>query len=137
MMNPLTYTIMEKWRDFTYVEDLVKAISLLFEIIPDQKSQSYKNDSISLKIFYRIVNIGNSEKVKLVNFIEAIEISLNKKARINFMDIQQGDVPATWSDTTLLKDLVGYQPETDVKLGVDSFVRWYKRYYLKIIKILV
>ena len=119
----------EMWRDFTYVEDLVKAISLLFEKIPDQKSHSYKNDSISPVAPYRIVNIGNSEKVKLIKFIEAIESSLSKKARLNFMDIQQGDVPATWSDTTLLKDLTGYKPETDVSLGVDNFVRWYKRYY--------
>lgn len=123
------YNFGEMWRDFTYVEDLVNAISLLCKAVPKSSFQEHVNDSLSPVAPFRIVNIGNSQKVKLTDFIEAIEVSLNRKATLNLMEMQQGDVAATWSDTSLLRDLTGYQPQTEVKLGVSKFVEWYKEYY--------
>jgi UDP-glucuronate 4-epimerase len=80
---------------------------------------------------YRVVNIGNSEKVRLLDFIDAIETSLGKKAIRNYMEMQIGDVPATWADATLLKKLTGYQPQTNFRDGIDRFVAWFRDYYQK------
>ena len=122
----------EMYRDFTYVDDLVLGIKLLINSIPE-KSQNSKiglvNDSLSSVAPYRIVNIGNSNKVKLMNFIDAIEEVLNKKAIRNYLPMQKGDVPATWSDTTLLENLTDYKPKTNFKQGIVEFIKWYKKYY--------
>ena len=75
------------------------------------------------------VNIGNATPVPLMEFIEAIEAALGQKARKNFMEMQPGDVPATWANTGLLQHLTGYRPETPVKDGVARFVDWYRDYY--------
>ena len=72
---------------------------------------------------FRIVNIGNSNKIKLLDFIEEIEETLNKKAIRNYMPIQKGDVPATWADTTLLTDLTKFNPKTNYKVGIDNFIK--------------
>ena len=80
---------------------------------------------------YRIVNIGNSEKVKLLDFVDAIEDSLGQKAIRNYMPMQMGDVPATWANADLLKTLTGYRPETDFRDGVARFVEWFTDYYGK------
>jgi len=76
-----------------------------------------------------VVNIGNSNKVRLLEFVNAIEESLGKKAIRNYLPMQQGDVPATWADASLLKRLTGYKPQTDYKFGVSQFVRWYQEFY--------
>ena len=78
---------------------------------------------------YRVVNIGNSNKVKLLDYIDAIEESLERKAIRNYMPMQKGDVPATWANTTLLQNLTNYSPQTNFKEGIDRFVKWYKGYY--------
>ena len=88
-----------------------------------------KNDSISDVAPFRIVNIGNSNKVKLLDFVEVLENCLGKKAIRNYMPMQKGDVYATWSNTELLKKLTGYSPKTDIKDGIKKFVDWYKNYY--------
>jgi len=80
---------------------------------------------------YRIVNIGNSEKVRLLDFIDAIEASLGRKANRNYMPMQLGDVPATWADAALLQRLTGYRPQTDFRDGVARFVEWFRDYYGK------
>jgi UDP-glucuronate 4-epimerase len=67
--------------------------------------------------------------VQLTVFIEAIEKALGQTAKKNFMDMQAGDVPATWADGSLLKTLTGYTPQTDVETGVKAFVDWYRGYY--------
>ena len=122
----------EMYRDFTYVADLVRAISLLINT-PPVRPASIENiapgDSLSPVAPYRIVNIGNSDKVRLLDFIEAIEEALGKKARRNMMPMQMGDVPATWADTDLLKRLTGYRPQTDFKIGIQHFVEWFREYY--------
>ncbi len=115
-------------RDFTYVEDLVRGIRLLMDAIPSEDAR-VEGDSLSPVAPFRVVNIGNSNPVKLLDFIEAIETSIGKKAVRNYMPMQPGDVQATWADATLLQRLTGYKPETDLKDGVDVFVRWYRDYY--------
>jgi len=137
----------EMFRDFTYIDDLVRAIRLLMDVVPLRPSGPVslrpsgpvpvrpvggavpKADSLSPVAPYRIVNIGNSDKVRLTEFIDAIEASLGIKATRNLMDIQPGDVPATWADATLLQALTGYRPQTDVRHGIDRFVAWYRDYY--------
>ena len=122
----------EMARDFTYVSDLVKAIMLLIDALPHHKSEKHstiKADSLSPVAPFRIVNIGNSQKIKLLDFIEAIEEELGIKAFKNLMPMQTGDVPATWANANLLRELTGFAPETDYKQGVKMFVNWYRNYY--------
>lgn len=78
---------------------------------------------------YRLVNIGNSEKIRLLDFVEAIEDCVGGKAVRNYMPMQMGDVPATWADAQLLRRLTGYTPQTDFRDGVYQFVEWYREYY--------
>ncbi len=124
----------DMYRDFTYVEDLVRGIRLLIDAVPVRPESSEDiedGDSLSPAAPYRIVNIGNSEKVKLLDFIDAIEDALGIEAKRNYMEMQKGDVPATWADASLLKRLTGYQPQTDVRAGIDRFVAWFRDYYGK------
>jgi UDP-glucuronate 4-epimerase len=120
------------WRDFTYVEDLVRAIRLLIDVPPVRPASAEEieaGDSLSPVAPFRIVNIGNSDKVRLLDFIEAIETTLGKKAERNMMPMQMGDVPATWADASLLRRLTGYAPQTDYRDGIARFVAWYRDYY--------
>jgi UDP-glucuronate 4-epimerase len=114
-------------RDFTYIDDLVDAVTALAECIPTESVGDF--DSISPVAPFRIVNIGKSEPDALGDFIATIEDALGKKARQNLMDMQPGDVPATWSDTRLLTALTGKCPKTPLSSGVPAFVNWYKEYY--------
>ncbi len=115
-------------RDFTYIDDLVEGIALLIDKSP-QRDMPSGPDSLSPVAPWRVVNIGNGEPVRLMEFIEAIEAATGMVAQKNMMDIQPGDVPATWADASLLKALTGYTPKTDVKSGVAQFVAWYRDYY--------
>lgn len=117
------------FRDFTYVEDLVHGIRLLIDAVPQRpvsRDAVPEGDSLSPVAPFRIVNIGNSDKVRLEDFIDAIEQELGKKAIRNYMDMQVGDVPATWADASLLRRLTGYAPQTDIREGVRRFVAWYQ-----------
>ena len=120
-------------RDFTYIDDLVRSMRLLIDVIPTDvikaSQASIPNDSKSPVGPFRVVNIGNSKPVRLLEFIEAFEEAIGKKAIKNFMPMQAGDVPSTWADTSLLEDLTGCQVRTDVRLGVHHFVKWYREYY--------
>ena len=120
------------FRDFTYVEDLATAVAHLIDVPPNspaQRSNPIDDDSLSPVAPYRIVNIGNSDKIRLMDFIEELEIRLGKKAIYNFMDIQAGDVPTTWASNELLKSLTGFCPTTSYGEGIDAFVSWYQSYY--------
>ncbi len=128
----------DMWRDFTYVDDLVRAIRLLIDAAPpvrppDSAVDIEPGDSLSPSAPpHRIVNIGNSDKVRLLDFVDAIEDALGQKATRNYMDMQPGDVPATWADAELLKRLTGYAPETGFRDGgVGRFVDWFRDYYGK------
>ena len=121
----------EMYRDFTYVEDLVRGIHLLIDAVPVRPTDGVVEDGDSLSPVapWRVVNIGNSDKVRLLDFIEAIEAEIGVEATRNYMDMQPGDVPATWANAELLKKLTGYQPQTPFREGVARFVKWYREYY--------
>jgi UDP-glucuronate 4-epimerase len=122
------------YRDFTYVDDIVRAISLLIDTIPDRPEDSVQKtvgDSLSPVAPFRIVNIGNSQKVRLLDFVEAIEDRLGKKAIRNYKEMQMGDVPATWANADLLMKLTGYRPQTNIRDGISAFVSWFREYYVK------
>ncbi len=122
----------EMYRDFTFVTDLVRGIRLLIDtppVRPESAQDLAPYDSLSPAAPYRVVNIGNSDKVRLMDFVEAIEAECGREAVKNFMPMQKGDVPATWADATLLKELTGYQPQTNVREGIKQFVAWYRDYY--------
>ena len=102
-------------RDFTYIEDIIEGLFAL--------AKTHITDS------YNIFNIGNSKPVKLMDFIQSLENSLDKKADKEFLEMQPGDVKATWADIKELVSAVGYCPKTNIDQGVDKFITWYKSYY--------
>jgi UDP-glucuronate 4-epimerase len=118
----------EMQRDFTYVDDLVEGIVRLSGIIPGTEPVGAA-DSLSPVAPWRAVNIGNGAPVRLLDFVEAIEGALGQRATKHMMPMQPGDVPATWADATLIRDLVGPLPRTDITEGVRRFVSWYREYY--------
>jgi UDP-glucuronate 4-epimerase len=118
----------QMWRDFTYVDDLVRAIGLLIDTVPGQGG-AIAGDSLSPVAPWRVVNIGNSTKIRLEQFIDAIEAATGQRAIRNYMDMQPGDVPATWADASLLRSLTGYAPHTPLQEGVARFVAWYRAYH--------
>ena len=123
-------------RDFTYVADLVKAIFLLTSKKPQQVNERKKiiqNDNISQVAPFRVVNIGNSNPINLLDFIKELEIILGKYAKKNFLSMQDGDIEKTYSDTNLLRALTGFEPKTDIYEGISQFVKWYKSFYLHIL----
>ena len=117
-------------RDFTYIDDIVTGIVKVLDHPPEgDPSWSGKNPDPSRSIApYRIYNIGNNSPVGLMDFIEAIEKSLGKKAVKNFLPMQDGDVPATWANVEDLAGDVGYTPSVGIEEGVDRFVKWYLDY---------
>lgn len=124
----------DMFRDFTYVEDLVRGIRLLIDtppVRPAEGEEIPEGDSLSPVAPYRVVNIGNSDKVRLLDFVDAIEEAVGRPATRNYMEMQKGDVPATWADASLLQRLTGYRPQTDVRDGIAKFVAWFRDYYGK------
>ena len=119
-------------RDFTYVSDLVKAIFLLtskIPLIPKKRKKTFKNDSISDVAPFRIVNIGSSQPINLIDYIKELEKVLGKEARKNFLSMQLGDIQKTHSNIDLLDNLTGFRPKTTIHEGISEFVKWYKSYY--------
>ena len=121
----------EMRRDFTYVDDIVEGVARLLPHVAQPNPQWNGNnpDTATSYAPYRLYNIGNNSPVKLLDFIEAIEESLGKKAEKNFMPLQDGDVPATYADVDDLMQAVNFKPATELKVGVRHFVDWYKEYY--------
>ena len=121
------------YRDFTYIDDIVKSISLLMKAIPKNKKNFNTNkiDSLSPVAPFRVVNIGNSKKIKLLDFIKVIENSLGLKAIRNYMPMQKGDVAMTLANIDLLKKLTSIKPKTNYKEGVRKFIEWYLSYHKK------
>ena len=118
-------------RDFTYIDDIVEGIERIIKLPPKRNSKwdSKKANSSSSSSPYRILNIGNNNPIKLNDFIKEIEKNLSKKAIINYLPLQPGDVPETYADTTLLRNLTGFVPKVSIHEGVKEFVNWYKKYY--------
>ncbi len=119
-------------RDFTYVDDIVEGIIRVIDnpANKDDKWSGQKPNPGTSVAPYKIYNIGNSSPVKLLDFIEAIESALGKKAIKNFLPLQAGDVPATWADVDDLVENLGYKPQTTIQYGINRFIEWYKIFYL-------
>lgn len=118
-------------RDFTYVDDIVEGVVRALDNVAasDPAWNAELPDPASSSAPYRVFNIGNNSPVKLIDFIHAIESSVGKKATMNMMPLQPGDVPATIADVDDLARAVGFRPATPIREGVDRFVRWYRDYY--------
>ena len=121
----------EHTRDFTYIDDIVEGIIKTLDNTATSNIdwKSNKPDPASSNAPWRIFNIGNSKPVKLMDYISALEKALGKKAKINFLPLQLGDVPDTYANVDNLKEKFDYKPSTSVVDGVSNFVRWYKEYY--------
>ena len=118
------------FRDFTYIDDIIKGIELLIDKVPSNKKLNrYSNDSLSPVAPFRILNIGNTKKIYLLNFINTLEKELNKKILRRYMPMQKDDVYSTLSDSSLLKRITGYNPKTNYKEGIKKFINWYLDYY--------
>ncbi|WP_414042234.1 NAD-dependent epimerase [Macrococcus sp. EM39E] len=118
-------------RDFTFVDDIVESISRLIEK-PAQGDISWNGDYPRPNTSYcpyKIYNIGNNSPVKLLDFIEAIELKTGKIAIKNFKELQPGDVPETYADVTDLYEEINFHPQTNIQIGVGEFVDWYRNYY--------
>ena len=118
------------YRDYTYVDDIVDGIYKLLNKVPSLNTKKkYKNDSLSPVAPFRVLNIGNTKKIYLLDFIKTLEKELNKKIKKNYMPMQKGDVQSTLSDSSLLKRITGYNPKTNYKIGIKKFINWYLSYY--------
>ena len=113
-------------RDFTYVGDLVEAVTRLIGCVPEVgKPVSGATDTLSAIAPYREVNIAGGRTVGLIRYIETIEEILGKKAKLNLLPMQAGDVMRTAGSPALLEALTGYRPDTGIKEGMKSFIDWY------------
>ena len=118
-------------RDFTYIDDICESLVRVMNKIPAcEKGFDKKNPLIHSSLApHKIFNIGNSNSIKLMEFIEIIENELGQKALKNFLPMQPGDVQSTLADTSLLEDWINYRPSTKIKDGIKEFVNWYKNFY--------
>ena len=118
------------FRDYTYIDDIINGIYLLLKKSPNlNQLGKYRNDSLSNVAPFRILNIGNTKKVLLSNFIKSIENELQLKAKKKYLPLQKGDVISTLSDTSLLQKITGYKTKVNYKEGIAKFISWYKSYY--------
>lgn len=117
-------------RDFTYIDDIVAGIIKVMNKVPTkEEATSYASPAISQGAPYRIYNIGNQQPVQLKQYIEILEQSLNKKAKLEMMPMQAGDVQNTYADVSDLEKVIGALPHTPIDIGIAKFVAWYKHYY--------
>ena len=118
-------------RDFTYIDDIIEGVVRVMAKLP-QPNPAWNGkspDPGTSYAPYKIYNIGNNSPVELMAFVEAIEEALGMTAEKEFLDIQAGDVPATYADVDDLMQDVGFKPETPIKTGIQRFVDWYREYY--------
>ncbi len=118
-------------RDFTYIDDIIEGIVRVMDKMPEPNPHwsGEKPDPGSSLAPYKVYNIGNHQPVELLNFIEALENCLGKKAEKKFLPMQPGDVPATFADVNDLMQDTGFKPNTSIEEGIKKFVAWYRSYY--------
>jgi UDP-glucuronate 4-epimerase len=118
-------------RDFTYVDDIVEGVIRVLDK-PAESNPNWDSDSPdpgTSKAPWRIYNIGNSQPVELMDYISALEKALGKRAKINLLPLQPGDVPDTYANVDDLIEQFNYKPSTSVEDGVANFVQWYRAYF--------
>ena len=120
-------------RDFTYVDDIVEGVIRTMDkpAAPAAGWSGERPDPATSYAPWRIFNIGNNQPVKLMRYIEVLEQCLGKKAQLELLPMQAGDVPATFADVGELQRVVGYKPQTPIEVGVRRFAEWYRSYYRK------
>ena len=118
-------------RDFTYIDDIVEGVIRAIDNVakPDSNWNGDEPNCATSYAPYRIYNIGNNQPVELMKYITTLEDCLGKKADMNLLPMQDGDVLATYADTEALATDVGFKPGTSVESGIARFVEWYKNYY--------
>jgi len=118
-------------RDFTYIDDIVEGVIRTLDRVPapDPDYDPMHPNPGSSSAPYRVYNIGNSAPVPLLRYIEVLEECLGRKAEMNLLPLQPGDVPDTASDVEALRRDTGYQPSTPIETGIRNFVDWYRDYY--------
>lgn len=118
-------------RSFTYIDDVVEAVVRVLDKVPQPNGawSGAAPDPATSQAPYRIYNVGSSNATELLRYIELIEQKLGKKARLNMLPLQPGDVPDTCADVQDLMREVGYRPNTPVEIGVTNFISWYTSYY--------
>ena len=118
-------------RDFTFVDDIAEGVIRVLDHVaaPDPHYQSDTPDPGTSHAPFRVFNIGNHQPVPLLDFIACIERALGRKATMNLMPLQDGDVPATYADVDALRNWTGFVPATPIETGVQRFVEWYRSYY--------
>lgn len=118
-------------RDFTYIDDIIEGVVRVMGRLPEP-NPAWRGDNPDPGTSYapyKLYNIGNNNPVELIEFIEEIENALGRKAEKEFVDLQPGDVPATYADVDDLTQDVGFKPETSIATGIRRFIEWYKDYY--------
>jgi UDP-glucuronate 4-epimerase len=121
----------EMERDFTYIDDIVEGVVRIVDHVATA-NPNWSGDAPDPATSYcpwKVYNIGNNNKEKLMRYIEVLEDCIGKKAQKNFLPMQQGDVPATYADVSDLISDVGFKPETSIETGIGKFVEWYRGYY--------
>tara|TARA_S200000501_G_scaffold335489_1_gene340185 strand:- start:1304 stop:2353 length:1050 start_codon:yes stop_codon:yes gene_type:complete len=123
----------DMYRDFTYIDDVSEVILKLLHLPPKYLNDNKKLNSLELPEItpHRIINIGSSNPINLLEFIEILEQEINIKAIRVFEKMQLGDVKKTYADTSYIKDLINYKPNTSLKNGIRELVKWYKNFYIK------
>lgn len=118
-------------RDFTYIDDIVGGVVRVLDkpATPDIHFDTYKPDAATSKAPYRVFNIGNSQPEKLLDFIDLLENAFGQSTEKTMLPMQDGDVKATYADTSLLEQWVCFKPSTSLKDGLKQFVAWYQAYY--------
>ena len=120
-------------RDFTYIDDVVESIYRCCKkpALPNNNFDSFNPDQSSSFAPFRVFNVGNSNSINLLEFIELLEKSLGIEAIKEFSPIQPGDVVSTYADTSLLKEWIGFSPKTSINDGIKFFAEWFIDYYKK------
>ena len=118
-------------RDFTYIDDIISGVIHVIDGNATSNVQwnGNKPDPGTSFAPWRIYNIGNNNPVELMDFIHALEVSLGKRAKMEMLPLQPGDVPDTYADVSALSETFNFTPNTPISQGVDKFVHWYKQYY--------
>ena len=118
-------------RDFTYIDDIIEGVIRVMGRLPEPNPEwrGDKPDPGTSYAPYKIYNIGNNNPVELIEFIGVIEKALKREAKKEFLDLQPGDVPATYADVDDLIADVGFKPQTPITTGIQQFIEWYKQYY--------